>query len=788
LSTLRRSLLLAGVSVVTLAAQVTLTRLFSVVFWYHFGFLILSTSLLGFAIGGLVVRALGPRLERVDPDRLLAGVVAGSGPLLALALYVVTHTHFSPTSVHQSVGDAIRLIAVSVALIPPFVALGGTVLYMLQRWSESVDRMYAANLFGSGLGCLAALLLLDSSGGLVAYVVLAASLPAMAAWYAFPISRRMLGIALVSVVAVLATLGAPSFFYPLHSPTGKPVACQHGEEIVFSDWTSLSKLDICDDKASRVMGWGLWGMSRVGRAELPERLGVVIDYWAYTTIIKDVDRPGYDDFYQNLPMYSGYAWLDEPRVLVIGSGGGMDVRAALVHGAREVDAVEINPSIYRAMTEDLAEYSGNIYTRPGVNAYLAEGRRFVESSDTRWDMIQISGVDTHSATQAGAFALSENFLYTKEAIASYFEHLEDDGLLTLTRWYMPSESGEPRFSLRLFTLAIEALADQGYENPGEHVLFFRSRRFTVMLIRNSPIGAEQIAAIERVIDDKGYQFIYSPDREIPEAKTFYEYLRAPDRGAWIGDYRFNVSPPTDDSPFFFEHRKLRDILRLEQFLSYSGLDGQMILVILLVEMLLAGVVLLFISRRLDGERWRPAGCLYFTAIGLGFMLVEVTLSQRLVLFLGHPVYALSVVLFTLLVFSGIGAQLSTRLSQILPVRIWLLAIAVMMALWALFGTPLLRSMIGMPTLLRMGIAVALLAPAAVLMGTAFPEAVRRLTASGEQQLGVYWAWNGVASVTASVLAVLVAMGSGFGTVMWIAAAAYAVAALVLPSLSKGDAG
>jgi len=580
---------------------------------------------------------------------------------------------------------------VSVALVPPFVALGGTVLYMLQRWSGSVDRMYAANRLGSGLGCLAALVLLDASGGLVSYVVLAASLPAVAAWYAIPIFRRALGVSLARAVAVLSTLAAPKFFYPLQSPTGEPVACQHGEEIVFSDWTSLSKLDICDDPVSRVLGWGLWGMSKVDLPTLPQRLGVVIDYGAYTTIIEDVDRPGYDDFFENLPMYAGYAWLDHPRVLVIGAGGGMDVRAALVHGAKEVDAVEINPSIYRALTEDLAEYSGHIYTRPEVHAHLAEGRRFVESSDKRWDMIQISGVDTHSATQAGAFALSENLLYTKEAVASYLDHLEDD------------------------------------------------------------------------------------------------YLRAPNREQWIDGYRFNGSPPTDDSPFFFEHRKLRDILRREQFLSYAGLDGQMILAILLAEMLLAGMVLLFITRRLDGRRWRPAGGLYFSAIGLGFMLVEVTLSQRLVLFLGHPVYALSVVLFTLLVFSGVGARLSTRLAKILPVRVWLCGVAGTMALWAVFGTPLLRSLIDMPTLLRMGIAVLLLAPAAILMGTAFPEAVRRLVASGEEQLGVYWAWNGVASVTASVLAVLVAMGSGFGTVMWIAAGSYAVAAAVLPALSSGRA-
>ena len=778
----RRAVLLFALSVVVLAAQVALTRLFSVIFWYHFGFLILSTSLLGFAAGGVAIRLMRERTRRWDPDRAIAVAVAASGALLALALFLITHNHVSPAGVHQRAGAALKLVLASLALFPPFMVMGGTVIFMLQRWSENVDRLYAANLLGSGMGCLLAITLLDRVGGLTAYVTLAATLPAIAGWYAFRLGGAYALASAGTAILILSTLALSEAAYPLESPRDKAITCRPPSVIVFRDWTSLAKVDICEERLAHTMRWGLWGISRTKEPRLPERLGVVIDYWAYTTILKHKDEPGYYDFIERLPSYVAYHWLDRPKVLTIGSGGGMDIRAALLNEASEVDAVEINPSIFRAMTEDLAEYSGNVYLQPQVRAHLAEGRRFVESSERRWDLIQVSGVDTHSATQAGAFALSENFLYTREAFASYLDHLEEDGVLTLTRWYSPSEGGLPRFSLRLFTLAIESLADHGIEDPQDHVLFIRSRGFTVVLIKKQPITASEIDVIDSVVRKMDYAYLFRPDEAPDEASRFYDFVDAPNRAEWIEDYPFNVSAPTDDSPFFFEHRKLRNIHQRERFIGLSALDGQTILVILLLEMAGVSAVLVFVSHRLDGGGRRPIGWLYFASIGLGFMLVEVSFSQRLVLFLGHPASALTVVMFTLLVFSGLGSMYSTRIERLLPGGRALFVVAALMLLWAWLGNPLLRALIAWPGPARVATAVALIAPAGLLMGTAFPGAVRRLVAGGEEQLGVYWAWNGVASVTASVLAVLVAMGSGFGTVMLIAAAFYVIAGLTLPRL------
>lgn len=783
---IRRAVLLGVLSVIVLAAQVSLTRLFSVIFWYHFGFLIISTSLLGFGIGGLVIRAMRERLEQIDADRVVTFGTAASGPLLALALTIITHNPFRPLAVHQSATDLLLLVAVSAAMLLPFVAMGATVLFILQRWSDSVDWLYGANLLGSGFGCLVAILLLDRFGGRTAYLLLAASLPLLAAWYAAPRSMRDSMIAAGLTLALLGTLAGAQTFYPLDTAS-KRIACLKDSQLVFTDWTSLSKVDICSGDQGNAASQGLWGLSQNNTHPLPTRLGVVIDYWAYTTILEHSEKPGYYDFLDALPMYMAYHWTDEPSVLTIGAGGGMDVRAALEGGASEVDAVEINPSIFRAMTEDLSEYSGRIYRHPKVRSHLAEGRRFVESADRKWDVIQISGVDTHSATQAGAFALAENFLYTTEAMQTYLNHLEDDGILTLTRWYFPTE-GKPRFSMRLFSLVVESLLEAGVEDPARHMVFFKSKHFTVLLLKKKPITGAEVAAVDAKVKQYGYEFIHRPDRPVAsdEFAIFREFLHSPDRDAFREAYPYDISPPTDDRPFFFEHRKLRDIYKTKRFIGAEGLDGQMILAFLLFEMLIAGLALTWVSYRIEDVSPRPIGWLYFGAIGLGFMLVEVTLTQRLVLFLGHPVYALTIVLFTLLVSSGVGSALSSRIARSVPVPKLLFGVAAVMVGWALVGTPVLRMFIGAPTAIRVLVGVAMIAPAGVLMGTAFPEAVRRLANSNESELGVYWAWNGVASVTASVLAVIVAMTSGFATVMWIAAAAYLGAGLVLPKLGPAS--
>jgi spermidine synthase len=780
--------LIALFSVLLLASQVSLTRLFSAIFFYHFAFLIISTAFLGFALGGLLIRVLRDRIEAWNPDRSVAVGVAASGVLLVFALYVIAHSPFRPGAAHHDAAELAKLLIAVAAVVLPFTVIGATVLLLLQRWSEDVDRLYGANLLGSGCGCLVAILILNLVGALHAYLALAAAAPLLASWYLFAVDRKLAVRLLALGALLLAAIPFSESILPLTGFYGKNYTCRSPRVVVFHRWTALSRVDICRDRSIERRNFGLWGLSRRNRAPLPERLGVVIDSWAYTTILKHRKDTDYYEFLDSLPMYLAYEWTDRPQVMIIGSGGGMDIRAALHFGAKEVDAVEINPSIMEALHGELASYAGHIYTQAGVHGHLAEGRSFAQASDKRYDVIQLSGVDTLTTTQAGAFALSESFLYTREAMQTYLGKLTEDGVLTLTRWFHPDRRRMPRLSLRLFTLAVESLSDFGAEDPGSHIMFIESNGFTVILIKRKPITEAEIEAVASKVEAKAYRFLYRPDHRGGDRSVFGRYLRARDRTQWIAAYPYQVKPPTDDSPFFFELRKPLDALTFRFLAMEAGLDGQSILTALLFELLAACVVLLVISYRLEGKGSRPMGWLYFFAIGAGFMLVEVTFIQRLVLFLGHPTYALSVVISALLIFSGLGATVSERLDTRISVRLCLASVSVLMLLWALGGTTFVRSLIWLSLPLRVGITVGVLALPAFLMGTAFPGAVRRLNAAGESQLGLYWAWNGVGSVLASVVAVMIAMTWGFSTVMVVAACCYGIAALVLPSLGGSHSG
>ncbi|MBU1171032.1 MAG: hypothetical protein KKD44_15850, partial [Proteobacteria bacterium] len=415
------------------------------------------------------------------------------------------------------------------------------------------------------------------------------------------------------------------------------------------------------------------------------------------------------------------------------------------------------------------------------------GRRFLESSRDHYDLIQLSGVDTCSSTQAGAFALSENFLYTREAFNQFYNHLTPQGLLSLTHWFIPSAKGYPRFSLRLFCLALSALEDQGIKSPEKNILFFQSKRFAILLAKQHPFSPEEIKTIADIADQKGYSFLYRPDKVIFTAMKFYSYVKARDKEAWINDYPYQVSPPTDDSPFYFENRKLKNIFSSGDYISgYSRFDGQTILVLLLGEMILASLILIIFSFRLEKNRPDIPGWLYFFCIGMGFMLVEVSFSQQLILFLGHPFYALSVVLFSILMFSGIGSFVSERLSTRVPGSALLLILSLLLVVQSLFGLHLIRSLMGIQSnMVRIMISVVLIAFPAFFMGTAFPLGVSQLNRAGKHEsLGIYWAWNSVASVTAAIIAILMAIEYGFHTVMITAALCYLISACLFPRLNK----
>jgi spermidine synthase len=553
-----------------------------------------------------------------------------------------------------------------------------------------------------------------------------------------------------------------------------------GAPLLFSKWNSFSRIAVYDQPHVD------WGLSETYQGSLPRSRYMDIDAGASTPILEasgGVSSLGY-----LRSELTGLAYTIKPRahVLVIGPGGGRDLWTALVYGARRVEGVEVNPIIVRdVMLGQFRAYSGGIYDAPGVSVEADDGRSYVTRSAVRYDLIQASLVDTWAATTAGAFALTENNLYTTEAFDSYFAHLQPDGVLTVTRWYSDG--------LRLLSLVHEAGHRLGWPGIADRVFIVRDRQLATFVFKKSPLTGDEIERLRQRCTELKFGVIYAPSS--PSSPTPPPWRR--DAYAWLATtlypglpafYRtldWDISPSTDDRPFFFRKEKPGTPLKIRFDRSILFGNGTQVLSGLLTISVVLLALFVFVPLAwLSPEPvvWRElplAPLAYFACLGAGFMFVEMGLMQRFVLLLGHPVYSLSVILFTLLLGGGLGSALSRRLGS--PARTLAIAIPAIIVVslaysWML--PSLLASWVAWARPLRIMVSVAYLFPLGLLLGMPLPSGIRLI---GERRPGVLaWAWgvNGAMSVLGATLAIHEAMSYGFARVATYGAVIYAGAGLI----------
>jgi hypothetical protein len=575
--------------------------------------------------------------------------------------------------------------------------------------------------------------------------------------------------------------------------------------LTWREWTSLSRVDVFPWPAD-YGPWGLWGLPKSYTGPQPRQVGITIDTWAMTNVLEwDRSQGGPPEVVRWLPAGMVHRLKSDHDVLCIGAGGGMDLLTAKAFGAKRIVGVEINPSVVKGVREVALDFQGRLYDWDGegrVEINVAEGRHWLERDDARYDVVQLSGVDTASTTQAGAFSLSENFLSTIEAFRTYLEKTNDGGFVTLTRWLVPDRFGNPRETLRLFVLAHDALEDLGVEDPRRCIHLIESQGFSVIVFGRTPFTDEQVATLDAECQRLGFNVLHHPRRPTPYQKVvdadgapvldasgaeqfvnrFDEYAAAPDKAAWLAAYPYDVAAPTDDRPFFFETSRFDLGLFTQRdafFNVLGGLTSHAILALLLV--ISAAVSWLFVIAPLLRLRHEPttgrkvplpAVLFYFGGLGLGFILVEVVMAQKFVLFLGNPLYSLAVVLFSVLIFSGIGSALSSR------VRHPQIALAIVVALAVVYPfvlDPIFEAALQLPDAARIAISVALLAPLSLFMGMPFALGLARLSDADPRATAWAWGVNGYTSVVGSILTVVIAIAVGFTFVVWTGAAVYAVA-------------
>jgi len=479
---------------------------------------------------------------------------------------------------------------------------------------------------------------------------------------------------------------------------------------------------------------------------------------------------------------------------IIGPGGGVDVLRAVANGSKNVTGIEINPLIANTIMRDrYSDYAYHLYERPEVHIHVADGRSYLRSSRDRYDVVQMTLVDTWASTAAGAYALSENNLYTVEAFREYFDHLRSDGMIAITRW----EFRQPREALRVVSQATEALHQLGVSDPRDNFIVAsdgpldQDGRPVIVLAKKSPFTTHEVNAIRaHLTAHPKLVSLYLPGNLNAE-NAFTRLIASNDPQAFASDYQYNVAPVFDSSPFFFFTLKTANAIA-DLRGTRGGMDwrvnlGIVILGMVLLISLVAVLAFLVIplAREPHASHPRILPLSYFIAVGLGYILVEITLIQRFVLFLGHPTYALTVVIFLMLLASGAGSLTARRLTGTRALRPVLLIIVVAVIAYLALLSIILRSFVGLPFVVKLFLSGALIVPLGFVMGMPFPTGLRLLDESSIGTHGIMeWAWamNASASVLGSVLAMVIALHFGLNVTLLCGAAAYALASLLTPSL------
>jgi len=841
-----------------LLLQIALTRVFAIMMWHHLTYMAVSVAMLGFGAAGSFLTARGERVGDAgwQPDARLVRWTTAYGLSIVAAFFVATSIPIDTLALWRDKTHLLWLAAIYAAAIVPFLFGGVVVGVLLTRGIAHVNRLYFADLVGSALGGLGSVLWLASEGAGATAVGAGAVGLAGASAFAVAGHRPSLRFTVPLALAVLGLsigLGGgagplPALDWRIPFAPGKELARLAPEVPVVRIPSATAEVEVgpSGQKLPGIGGnFGRIDLRRIEAREVGQDGTAPTMLYAGAARIEDF--PFLDDTQAGTAYVARRARGAEPaEVLVIGVGGGVDVMVALHHGARRVTAVEFNPAMIEMVTERFDDYLGGLF-RPGahplsdrIELVTGEGRAYARSRDQRYDVIQLSGVDSFTALSTGAYTLAESYLYTREAIQDFYARLSEGGIVNYSRFFMHHPK-RPRETLRLAHIAVEALRELGVPDPAGSVLVFKGKNWASIMIRRGAFPVGEVAALREFASAQGFHGVVfdptwrpgtplppptaDPAAEsapgLPEAQMIFGALlrgSPEEQRAFEDRYEYDVTVSTDDSPFFFNYYKYSGLFggdsptfeadALEghepaQLLALLATEpyhpdfpvGHMVLLASLAQVaLFAGIAILWPLRALDrrGLRSPHRGSVfaYFAALGTGFMFMEIVLMQKMVLFVGHPTYSLSVVLTSLLGFAGLGSLWAGRVGRVTPEVLTRLGAAIVgvFALEWLAIEWLLPTALGAPLAARAALTVAVVAPVGFCLGMPFPLGLRVLETRAPALVPWAWAINGFLSVLSSTLCIVLAMALGISTVIALAAAIYAAGFERMRRVAAEDAG
>ena len=791
------------VTLATLMYEILLTRIFSVTMWYHFAFVAVSIAMFGMTIGALCVYLI-PNYFTYSRTKYHLSLFS---LFFAVSIVISFLTHLTiPFCYEKSfVASLVGFYSIALTYIVisfPFIFSGICVCLCLTRFPRQISKLYAADLAGAALGCILIVYILSFVDGPSAVFVVALLACLGAIFFSQEASNgKLCKIAVICSVLLFGFVIVNTVQARINFPLLRLMWVKGSFEppAIFEKWNAFSRIRVSGEpnKLSRPQSWGF---SSVYDYEAKARQLVIDIDASVTTVLTGYDgNPQSVEYLKYDIMNLVHYMRPNASVLVVGSGGGRDVLSALAFNQKSVVGVEINQNIIDVVNKRFGDFTGHLSDDRRVKFVNDEARSFVARSPSKFDIIQVSFIDTWAATASGAFVLAESSLYTVEAWKIFLQHLNTNGVLTFSRWFFKDRPGE---IYRLTSLASASLKELGIVNPRDHILILKNMWWGnlkdmpdgvgTILVSRQAFSQKDLSIIEDVAKRLKFDIVLSPVYCADE--KFAGIMSLADSDKFISDFPINISAPRDNNPFFFHMLRFKDVFNYklwDQGMVSFNMKAISILGFLLIIVFGLTIICVIVPLVLSGKGAISGdvvpGFIYFGAIGLGFMFIEISQMQRLSVFLGHPTYGLSVVLFTLLLSSGIGSFLTSKIDDSIVFRKGLIRLLLNLFVLLIFGVVTPGAIVmfdSFTTLIRIIVAVVILFPAGLFMGMAFPLGMKITNRRFSFFSSWFWGINGATSVCASVLAVALSLNWGISFTFWSGFTAYFAALLAFIWIAK----
>jgi spermidine synthase len=764
----------------TLLLEITLTKIFSVIHFHYFAFFIVSTALFGYGFSGIYL-STSKRLEKISKSKLLfiSAFLFALSTVLSYKLILLT-----PLRIGELLSSSAQLrylAQVYLLLALPFFFSGLVIGLLLSYCTDRINRLYFADLTGAAIGCFAIVFLIPVFGGsgtvLVAAILACISAIVLAerrVWAVWP---------LLLLIFILFLLPKSEKFFPTAEKSEKRYFRDslEKEKLLYTGWSPASRIDVVTQGKDRSVIWIDGGTNQSFMMRLNQRI--------------QQEKPPRKSVWKTFEI--PYALIQNPKAMIIGPGGGIEVASALQYHPASITAVELDPLITKIVLGMFSDYIGHIYTRPNVMLVNEEGRSFIRRSNQKYDIIQQKNNSHPMAVATGALNLTETYLLTKEAFDEYLDHLKPGGFLTIER----------HGGIRLLTLATEVLKERGVKDYWKQLVLIRQNALNqTFLMKNGPFTDSELDFIQNYCAEKRETLLYTPRIRETVKNVFTALMHDELRDQLIRGAPFHLEPPTDDWPFMEHFFRLKSLFSPQmrkdlnhKFWYEAGISDLSrsvdaypdlsLYLILLEALILSTVFILYPLFKMKRSGIAVKGAvnllLYFFCLGVGFIFIEIAFIQKYILFIGYPVYAVAAIIFSLLIGAGLGSLYSGRFiaNPFKALKIVVMAIFISTLLQTLLVPMLFRYFLSVPFPMRIALSVLFIFPAGFFMGMPFPLGLSWTSKSFPSFVPWAWGINGYATVIGSVLSVILALHFGFRTVLWIATATYVVAYLCLQRTS-----